>query len=280
MEEVKELVPETKPVPLRIPAPCFINNIAVVISYNFFFLLKTALSVRLHLINRVTVFIFNIDINPVKKQVFEQAVDDQGNKIFDKDGNPVMVPAYKVDCTRRNLAAVTALKEVMAFRCTVLVFDGFHIGFLLRCRNSQRDRLCFRHQLFYLFHHRNLMTGLKEGDTVTIDGKTYTYTKGATGESGNEFSDFETLKKAASKNGVDLTRTPDDPTKPLEGVLSATTATQTFRPYDVQVNGETVSSFANIRPESMKYGDTITIDCSTFVLLPLGSFSFSAVVMP
>lgn len=112
------------------------------------------------------------------------------------------------------------------------------------------------------------LTGLKEGDTVTIDGKTYTYTKGATGESGNEFSDFETLKKAASKNGVDLTRTPDDPTKPLEGVLSATTATQTFRPYDVQVKGETVSSFANIRPESMKYGDTITIDGNTFTYKP------------
>ena len=78
------------------------------------------------------------------------------------------------------------------------------------------------------------LTGLKEGDTVTIDGKTYTYTKGATGESGNEFSDFETLKKAASKNGVDLTQDAD-------GVLSATTATQTFRPYDVQVNGETIS---------------------------------------
>ena len=35
--------------------------------------------------------------DPVKKQVFEQAVDDQGNKIFDKDGNPVMVPAYEKD---------------------------------------------------------------------------------------------------------------------------------------------------------------------------------------
>ena len=35
-------------------------------------------------------------------------------------------------------------------------------------------------------------------------------------------------------------------------------------PYDVQVNGETVSSFANIRPESMKYGDTITIDGSRY----------------
>lgn len=101
------------------------------------------------------------------------------------------------------------------------------------------------------------ITGMKEGDTITIDGKTYTFTKGATGETGSEFSDFASLQKAAKKNGIELTQSPD-------GVLTATTAAQDFKAYDVQFKGETVGSFASIKLENMKYGDTITIDGNTF----------------
>lgn len=287
--------------------------------------------------------------NPVKKQVYEQAVDDQGNKIFDKDGNPVMVPAYEKDANGQYVLDNNGNKIPVMEEVKELVPETKPVPLRIPAPKKEADMetvknedgTAERHDLFKsrdggkitagtidladgwvnnsygittalnendpsgnntnVLHFINMLngklnykadvdlmdqiqinfntpagaaskepnlTGLKEGDTVTIDGKTYTYTKGATGESGNEFSDFETLKKAASKNGVDLTRTPDDPTKPLEGVLSATTATQTFRPYDVQVKGETVSSFANIRPESMKYGDTITIDGNTFTYKP------------
>lgn len=287
--------------------------------------------------------------NPVKKQVYEQAVDDQGNKIFDKDGNPVMVPAYEKDANGQYVLDNNGNKIPVMEEVKELVPETKPVPLRIPAPKKEADMetvknedgTAERHDLFKsrdggkitagtidladgwvnnsygittalnendpsgnntnVLHFINMLngklnykadvdlmdqiqinfntpagaaskepnlTGLKEGDTVTIDGKTYTYTKGATGESGNEFSDFETLKKAASKNGVDLTRTPDDPTKPLEGVLSATTATQTFRPYDVQVNGETISSFANIKPESMKYGDTITIDGNTFTYKP------------
>lgn len=287
--------------------------------------------------------------DPVKKQVFEQAVDDQGNKIFDKDGNPVMVPAYEKDANGQYVLDNNGNKIPVMEEVKELVPETKPVPLRIPAPKKEADMetvknedgTAERHDLFKsrdggkitagtidladgwvnnsygittalnendpsgnntnVLHFINMLngklnykadvdlmdqiqinfntpagaaskepnlTGLKEGDTVTIDGKTYTYTKGATGESGNEFSDFETLKKAASKNGVDLTRTPDDPTKPLEGVLSATTATQTFRPYDVQVNGETISSFANIKPENMKYGDTITIDGNTFTYKP------------
>ena len=280
--------------------------------------------------------------DPVKKQVFEQAVDDQGNKIFDKDGNPVMVPAYEKDANGQYVLDNNGNKIPVMEEVKELVPETKPVPLRIPAPKKEADMetvknedgTAERHDLFKsrdggkitagtidladgwvnnsygittalnendpsgnntnVLHFINMLngklnykadvdlmdqiqinfntpagaaskepnlTGLKEGDTVTIDGKTYTYTKGATGESGNEFSDFETLKKAASKNGVDLTQDAD-------GVLSATTATQTFRPYDVQVNGETISSFANIKPESMKYGDTITIDGNTFTYKP------------
>lgn len=288
---------------------------------------------------------------PVMKQKFEQAVDEQGNKRFDDDGNPIMVPSYKKDANGNyELDPVTGEKIPEMEQVMELVPKTEPVPMKIPAPAKEADMetvknedgTAERHDLFKssdggkitagtidladgwvnnsygittalnendpsgnntnVLHFINMLngklnykadvnlmdqiqidfnttaagaaskepnlTGLKEGDTITIDGKTYTYTKGATGESGNEFSDFETLKKAASKNGIDLTRTPDDPTKPLEGVLSATTTTQTFRPYDVQVKGDTVSSFANIRPESMKYGDTITIDGNTFTYKP------------
>ena len=44
----------------------------------------------------------------------------------------------------------------------------------------------------------------QSGDSVTIDGKTYTYASGATGTDGKTFSDLATLKTAAEKNGVTL----------------------------------------------------------------------------
>ncbi len=280
--------------------------------------------------------------DPVKKQVFEQAVDDQGNKIFDKDGNPVMVPAYEKDANGQYVLDNNGNKIPVMEEVKELVPETKPVPLRIPAPKKEADMetvknedgTAERHDLFKsrdggkitagtidladgwvnnsygittalnendpsgnntnVLHFINMLngklnykadvdlmdqiqinfntpagaaskepnlTGLKEGDTVTIDGKTYTYTKGATGESGNEFSDFETLKKAASKNGVDLTQDAD-------GVLSATTATQTFRPYDVQVNGETISSFANIKPENMKYGDTITIDGNTFTYKP------------
>ncbi len=280
--------------------------------------------------------------NPVKKQVYEQAVDDQGNKIFDKDGNPVMVPAYEKDANGQYVLDNNGNKIPVMEEVKELVPETKPVPLRIPAPKKEADMetvknedgTAERHDLFKsrdggkitagtidladgwvnnsygittalnendpsgnntnVLHFINMLngklnykadvdlmdqiqinfntpagaaskepnlTGLKEGDTVTIDGKTYTYTKGATGESGNEFSDFETLKKAASKNGVDLTQDAD-------GVLSATTATQTFRPYDVQVNGETISSFANIKPENMKYGDTITIDGNTFTYKP------------
>lgn len=280
--------------------------------------------------------------DPVKKQVFEQAVDDQGNKIFDKDGNPVMVPAYEKDANGQYVLDNNGNKIPVMEEVKELVPETKPVPLRIPAPKKEADMetvknedgTAERHDLFKsrdggkitagtidladgwvnnsygittalnendpsgnntnVLHFINMLngklnykadvdlmdqiqinfntpagaaskepnlTGLKEGDTVTIDGKTYTYTKGATGESGNEFSDFETLKKAASKNGVDLTQDAD-------GVLSATTATQTFRPYDVQVKGETISSFANIKPESMKYGDTITIDGNTFTYKP------------
>ena len=236
MEEVKELVPETKPVPLRIPAPK-----------------KEA------------------DMETVKN---EDGTAERHDLFKSRDGGKITAGTIDLadGWVNNSYGITTALNEndPSGNNTNVLHFINMLNGKL----NYKADvdlmdqiQINFNTPAGAASKEPNL-TGLKEGDTVTIDGKTYTYTKGATGESGNEFSDFETLKKAASKNGVDLTRTPDDPTKPLEGVLSATTATQTFRPYDVQVNGETVSSFANIRPESMKYGDTITIDGNTFTYKP------------
>jgi len=280
-------------------------------------------------------------VTPVMKQIYEQAVDDQGNLRFDDKGNPIMIPAYKKDANGQYELDANGNKIPLMEQVTELVPDTEPIPLKIPAPKKEADMetvknedgTAERHDLFKsrdggkitagtidladgwvdnsygittalnendpsgnntnVLHFINMLngklnykadvdlmdqiqidfnttgpaskepnlTGLKEGDTVTIDGKTYTYTKGATGESGNEFSDFDTLKKAASKNGVELTQDAD-------GVLSATTTNQTFRPYDVQVKGETISSFANIKPESMKYGDTITIDGNTFTYKP------------
>ena len=44
----------------------------------------------------------------------------------------------------------------------------------------------------------------QSGDSVTIDGKTYTYASGATGSDGKTFSDLTSLQAAAKVNGITL----------------------------------------------------------------------------
>ena len=55
------------------------------------------------------------------------------------------------------------------------------------------------------------LDGLKAGDSVTINGKTYTFAAAATGDDGKTFKDLATLKTAAEKNGITLKT--DDATK-------------------------------------------------------------------
>ena len=50
----------------------------------------------------------------------------------------------------------------------------------------------------------NLSGTFKAGDTVTIDGKTYTFNAAATGSDGATFSNLASLAAAAAKNGVTL----------------------------------------------------------------------------
>lgn len=104
------------------------------------------------------------------------------------------------------------------------------------------------------------LAGMKNGDTIEIDGKTYTFVKGANGESGTEFSDLASLQNAASKNGVTVTEN--------NGVLSAETAAQKFRPYDIKVKDSSISSVSQINVDGMKYGDTVEIDGITFTFKP------------
>ncbi len=53
----------------------------------------------------------------------------------------------------------------------------------------------------------DLDAGWQAGDTVTIDGKTYTYDAAADGTDGEKFKDLASLKTAAAKNGVELDTT-------------------------------------------------------------------------
>ena len=50
----------------------------------------------------------------------------------------------------------------------------------------------------------NIGSTFKEGDSLTIDGKTYTYAKDANGSDGKSFSDIASLVIAADANGVKL----------------------------------------------------------------------------
>lgn len=50
----------------------------------------------------------------------------------------------------------------------------------------------------------DLSTNAQAGDSITINGKTYSFAAAATGEDGKTFKDLTTLKKAAEVNGVTL----------------------------------------------------------------------------
>ncbi|MBS4959386.1 MAG: hypothetical protein KHZ62_01015 [Clostridiales bacterium] len=103
---------------------------------------------------------------------------------------------------------------------------------------------------------------MKDGDTITIDGKTYTYNSGSTGKVGNTFSDFDSLKLAASKNGVALTG--DSKT----GVITGATSTNIDLKDTVSFNGKSVGDLSSLDFSKMTYGDTITIDGNTFTYKP------------
>ena len=78
----------------------------------------------------------------------------------------------------------------------------------------------------------------KDGDTVTIDGTTYTYKAAAKGDDGKTFADLATLKVAAKKNGVDLDTT----------TATAVKATKTGAPLDLQI-GDTSDAFNKLSVE-------------------------------
>lgn len=100
------------------------------------------------------------------------------------------------------------------------------------------------------------LNGMKPGDTVTIDGKTYTYVKGATGDNGTEFQDLDTLKNAASKNGILVEET--------DGVLTATAKDGFDLKNLITVQGNQVSDLSDININKLSYGDQIVIDGNTF----------------
>ena len=76
------------------------------------------------------------------------------------------------------------------------------------------------------------LDGLKAGDSVTINGKTYTFAAAATGDDGKTFKDLASLKTAAEKNGITLKT--DDATK--------VTATKTGAALGLQI-GDTSDAF-------------------------------------
>ena len=70
-----------------------------------------------------------------------------------------------------------------------------------------------------------------DGDIITINGKTYTYDKAADGNNGETFKDYDTLKIAAGKNGVNV-----------GGTNAAATATKTGKELTLQI-GDTSADF-------------------------------------
>ena len=52
------------------------------------------------------------------------------------------------------------------------------------------------------------LQNMKDGDSITVNGKTYTYKQGANGDNG-EFADFDTLKTALDKDGMAISGTQD-----------------------------------------------------------------------
>ena len=78
----------------------------------------------------------------------------------------------------------------------------------------------------------------KAGDSVTINGKTYTYDANADGTDGKTFKDLDTLKAAADKNGITLKT--DTATK--------VTATKTGAALGLQI-GDTSDAFNQLSVE-------------------------------
>lgn len=144
---------------------------------------------------------------------------------------------------------INLLNGNLNYKANVNLMDSIKLDFGIGTANTQEPSLM----------------GMQKGDTITIDGKTYTFIPGASGQSGNEFKDFETLKMAAARNGITLTRTPDGPD--MEGVITATTATKDLRT-ETQINGETIGNLSNLNVNRLSYGDTVTIDGQTFTYKP------------
>ena len=107
--------------------------------------------------------------------------------------------------------------------------------------------------------------GMKNGDTIQIDGKTYTFNDKADGSAGNIFKDFDTLNKATQRNGVTLTQD-------VNGKITNATTTNVNLADRIKVNGTVVADLSHINMNQLQHGDTIEIDGKTFVYRNSGTF--------
>ncbi len=108
--------------------------------------------------------------------------------------------------------------------------------------------------------------GMKNGDTIEIDGKTYTFNENADGSAGNIFKDFNTLNQATQRNGVTLTQ------QGTTGNIATATTTNINLEKRIKVNGQTVADLSHINLGQLQHGDTIEIDGKTFVYRNSGTF--------
>ena len=84
----------------------------------------------------------------------------------------------------------------------------------------------------------DLSAGFKKGDSVTIDGKTYTYDDNGDGTDGKTFKELAHLKVAAEKNGITLDTTTNTKVK----------ATKTGAALELQI-GDTSDGFNQLSVE-------------------------------
>ena len=85
----------------------------------------------------------------------------------------------------------------------------------------------------------NLSGNFKAGDTVTINGVTYTWASQATGADGKTFKDFTALKSAAKVNGVTIGGTASKATFSKAGkdlTLQIGDTSETFNQLEVSIN--------------------------------------------
>ena len=85
----------------------------------------------------------------------------------------------------------------------------------------------------------NLSGNFKAGDTVTINGVTYTWASQATGADGKTFKDFNALKSAANVNGVTIGGTASKATFSKAGkdlTLQIGDTSETFNQLEVSIN--------------------------------------------